>query len=160
MLHETAPLRGATSSWRLDLLSVLLLEPHADSRDLYVAFLRHMGIRVITADTTDQALRFAETADVVVTGIRVNGVEDGLGLVRHLRAKHGSERLPIVVLTACALESDERAARDAGCDVFLKKPCLPSDLVATIQRLAADRPEPKARMARLKPGQRHHRRRA
>jgi len=132
------------------LVSVLLLEPHADSRELYVSFLRHVGLRVVAPETTDQALRFAHIADILITGIRVNGSEDGLGLVRRVRARRSAKQLPIVVLTACALASDEIAAKAAGCDVFLTKPCLPGELVRTIRKLTGVRLPAHGRMAKVR----------
>jgi CheY-like chemotaxis protein len=141
-------------------VSVLLLEPHADSRELYVSFLRHVGLRVVAADTTDQVMQCAHTADIVVTGIRVNGSDDGLGLIRRLRARHSATRLPIVVLTACALASDEMAAKAAGCDVFLTKPCLPGELVRTITKLTGARRPARPGMVQVGPKHGTRRKRA
>jgi two-component system cell cycle response regulator DivK len=95
----------------------------------------------------------AITADVVVTGIRVPGPFDGVELVRHLRTNATTQDRPIIVLTACAFTHDERRARAAGCDVFLRKPCYPEALLAEIQRVWAGGTR-RATAARAMPGRR------
>jgi DNA-binding response OmpR family regulator len=72
-----------------------------------------------------------------VTGIRVPGPFDGLELVRRLRAHDRTRRKPIIVLSACTLPRDQDAAREAGCSVFLPKPCLPDALSREVRRLLA-----------------------
>ena len=44
-------------------------------------------------------------------------------------------RLPIVALTAHALQTERQRTERAGCDGFLAKPCAPPDLLAEISRL-------------------------
>ena len=143
------------------MLSILLVEPHADTRELYAEFLQHEGFQVFACDDTDEALARASTTDVVVTGIRVNGTEDGLGLVRHLRGDQSTSHLPIIVLSACAFESDEREALEAGCTAYLSKPCLPVRLAdairAAVGREASGSQSQSGRMAKA-PGTRTRRR--
>jgi CheY-like chemotaxis protein len=86
---------------------------------MYACYLRLCGLTVQMADTTDEGLIRAASADVIVTGIRVNNSCDGLDLVRQLREQHETERIPVIVLTECALETDRRRAVAAGCDAFL-----------------------------------------
>lgn len=90
------------------------------------------GFTVLTADTTDDRWRHASEADVIVTGIRVNGSFDGVELVGRVRHADQTKQTPIIVLTACAFEPDQQHASAAGCDVFLPKPWLPEQLVSAI----------------------------
>jgi two-component system, cell cycle response regulator DivK len=99
---------------------------------MYSEYLRLHQCRVVEIGNTERALRVAPMADVVVTGIRVRGPFDGLELVRRLRADERTRTKPIIVLTACAFDSDRESARQAGSDVFLSKPCLPDTLVTEI----------------------------
>jgi len=48
-----------------------------------------------------------------------------------------------VALTGHALAGHADGAREAGCDAFVTKPCLPDALVAEIRRLL-DQPRPKS----------------
>jgi two-component system, cell cycle response regulator DivK len=118
-------------------ISVLLVESTVDDRAMYAEYLRVCGFEPIECDTTDEALERASHADVVVTGIRVNGPFDGIELVSRLRADGATRDKPVIVLTACALEPDRQRAEAVGCDAFLPKPCLPETLATEIRRTAA-----------------------
>src|SRR5260370_15370376 len=105
-----------------DVPTVLLVDSAHDDRAMYAEYLRVCGLNPIEVDNTADALTRATTADVVVTGIRVQGPFDGVELVRRLRNDNGSRDKPIIVLTACTFEPDQQRALSAGCDVFLAKP--------------------------------------
>jgi two-component system cell cycle response regulator DivK len=105
-----------------------------DDRAMYAEYLRQQGFQPIEIGDTAAAEALATSADVIVTGIRVPGPFDGLELVRRLRGGDGTCEKPLIVLTACALAIDEQHARAAGCDVFLRKPCLPDTLIRHIRQ--------------------------
>jgi CheY-like chemotaxis protein len=113
--------------------TVLLVDSPQDDRAMYAEYLRLCGLNPVEMDDTAAALRRANQADVIVTGIRVNGPFDGVEFVRRLRDGHRAHNTPVIVLTACAFESDRQRALAAGCDLFLAKPCLPDRLVSNIQ---------------------------
>jgi two-component system cell cycle response regulator DivK len=107
---------------------------------MYADHLRSCGFTVQTASTTDEALMRGPDADVIVTETRVLGSFDGVELIVRLRADDETNSTPIIVLTACAFDSDRQRARAAGCDVFLPKPCLPDRLVTEIRGVGATTP--------------------
>src|SRR5579864_3041344 len=80
--------------------TVLLVESDADNREMYAEYLREYGVAVLTADTTDEGLRCASNADVIVTEHRVSGSFDGLDLVSRLRHADATKQKPIIVLSA------------------------------------------------------------
>ena len=49
--------------------TVLLVESDEDNREMYAGCLRTWGFTVLTTDTTDEGLRCANNADVIVTDI-------------------------------------------------------------------------------------------
>jgi two-component system cell cycle response regulator DivK len=114
---------------------VLLIEPHADTRDMYTEFFAHEGIRLTCLPDAHGALRLAAHAAMVITGILLPGEMDGIALVAALRADSRTRAVPIIVLTACAWKSERVRADQAGCDVFLPKPCLPEELLGEVRRL-------------------------
>jgi two-component system, cell cycle response regulator DivK len=71
----------------------------------------------------------------VITAILLPGEMDGIALVAALRADLRTREIPIIVLTACAWPTQRLRAHQAGCDVFLPKPCLPEELLAEVRRL-------------------------
>lgn len=116
---------------------VLLVQPERDEREMYAEFLWHEGFAPLVVSTATDALALARSVSVIVTGILLPGHMDGIEFVARLRRDERMKRLPLIVLTACAWETDRRRALAAGCDVFLAKPCLPHLLVSEIRRLLA-----------------------
>lgn len=137
------------------MISVLLVEPHADTRELYAEFLGSRGLRAHAVATTAEAWPLVPAADVVVTEIQVTEASDGLEFVRRVREALNARPLPIIILSACATARDAIDADEAGADLFLTKPCLPEELVAAIRRVL--RPVRARRMLRAATG-RHRRR--
>ena len=82
------------------MISVLLVDPHDDSRELYATVLQSLGFRVHATSNTDDACESLSLADVLVTGLQVPGRIDGVGLIRRLRNHPATHKIPIVVLTA------------------------------------------------------------
>jgi DNA-binding response OmpR family regulator len=113
---------------------VLLVQPPDDSRDMYAEFLRHHGMDVVCPGDVEEALKLAAAADVVVTGLQLPGAMDGFAFIQHLRAASATRRKPIIVVTSWAWQTERLRAKDAGCDVFLTKPCLPAELLSHVRR--------------------------
>lgn len=112
---------------------ILLVQPCDDGRDMYVEFLRHHGFAVMGIPDAWDALTVAPDADVIVTGILLASSIDGHELIARLRNDGRTNQTPIIVLTACAWTTERERAERAGCDVFLEKPCLPSDLLRHVR---------------------------
>jgi CheY-like chemotaxis protein len=114
---------------------VLLADSDADTRTMYSEFFRFHGYRVVSVLTGRDALALAPRVDLVVTESLLPGDMDGLELVTRLKGDELTARLPVVVVTACAWNTDRDRARRAGCDLYFSKPCLPHDLMRAIRRL-------------------------
>ena len=118
---------------------VLLVQPERDDRDMYVEFLHHVGLRPVCVSTATEALRVANLADVIVTGLLLPGPLDGPALVERLKRDEKTKQIPVIALTACAWDLERERALAAGCDLFLPKPCLPQELAREIRRLLPHR---------------------
>ncbi len=116
---------------------VLLVQADADSREMYTEFLRYHGCLPVPVSTACDGLTFAPRADVIVTGLLLPGDIDGIEFIARLKRDECTKRIPIIVLTACAWTSDRERAEQAGCDLYLPKPCLPDELLRNVQRLLA-----------------------
>ena len=115
---------------------VLLVQPSSDDGlQMYAEFLRYSGLEPVAVSNATDALKVAPVADVIVTGIVLDGGPDGLELVARLRGDAGTMRKPIIVLTTCAWPRAQERAEHAGCDVFLSKPCLPDALLREVRLL-------------------------
>ncbi len=115
---------------------VLVVDDHPMNTKLIAFVVRSRGLDVMTAASADEAWRAVAqtTPDVILMDVQLPGT-DGLALTRQLRADARFATLPIVAVTAYAMESDRRAAYDAGCTGFVSKPIdtrALGDLVATL----------------------------
>lgn len=62
-------------------------------------------------------------------------VRDGWSATRQIKASSATGHIPIIVCTGHASDRSAERAREAGCDVFLMKPCPPDDLLAAVTQL-------------------------
>jgi len=72
---------------------------------------------------------------VLISDICMPG-EDGLSLLRRVRALNGPERdIPAIALTACAHDEDNQRAQQAGFQRHVAKPIEPATLTAMVASL-------------------------
>ena len=117
-------------------IDVLIVEDNPDNRDIYSTFLRHHGLTVLEAVDGEEGVRMAmEHLPAVVLMDVGMPVLDGLEATRRIRAHPATAGIAVVALTAHAMESDRRAAADAGCDAFLPKPAEPSRVLEMVRAL-------------------------
>ena len=117
---------------------VLLVQPRDDDGlEMYVEALRNHGLTPLAVSNARDALAVAPKADVIVTGVLLPGSTDGIGLIAQLRRNEQTRHTPIIVLTVCWWQTERERCQDAGCDVFLPKPCPPDALLREVRRLLA-----------------------
>ncbi len=104
---------------------------------MYAEFLRYERLLPVPVSTARDGLTLAPQADLIVTGLLLPGDMDGIEFIARLKRDERTKRIPVIVLTACAWKSDRERARQAGCDLFLAKPCLPDDMARHVKRLLA-----------------------
>ena len=114
--------------------SVLVVEDEPQIQELIAVNLEHFGHRVRRASSAEEAEAAIRAAlpDVVVLDWMLPG-ESGLALARRLRADSRTRELPILMLTARAMEQDKLSGLEAGADDYLTKPFSPKELAARIK---------------------------
>ena len=116
---------------------VLLVEDDADTRDAIAAVLAACGAQVVAVGCGADALKALEneTPDVLVSDIAMPGM-DGQSLMRRIRER-GARRgnIPAIALTAYASPKDRTKALLAGYQIFLPKPCDPTELITLVAQL-------------------------
>jgi CheY-like chemotaxis protein len=125
---------------------VLVVEDYQDAREMYAAYLQFSGYRVAEAANGLEALEKTRELmpDIILMDLALPKM-DGWEATRRLKADDRTKHIPIVALTGHALAGHAEGARQAGCDAFVTKPCLPDALVTEIQRmLSVSRAEPAA----------------
>jgi two-component system, cell cycle response regulator DivK len=115
---------------------VLVVDDFEDNRAMYAEFLRYSGFDVIEASDGAEAIEKATALqpDVVIMDLSLP-IVDGWEATRRLKAERRTRDIPIIALTGHALEGHSRGAREAGCNRFLAKPCLPETLLETVREL-------------------------
>ena len=126
---------------------VLLVEDSEDLQIIGMAMLRSLGLQAVLAGDALTALRIlaTEPMDAVLMDIQLPGM-DGLQATQRIReAEPPHRRLPVIALTAHALESEAAASLAAGMDDHLSKPVELARLRSTLARwLPAESPGPAA----------------
>jgi len=117
--------------------TVLVVDDRRDIRYLAQHFIERAGGNVITATDGKEALEVlespvADTIDLIVMDMQMP-VMDGYEAAAELRRRQCD--LPIIALTANAMQSDRDACLAAGCTDYQTKPLDSAELIATIDRL-------------------------
>jgi two-component system cell cycle response regulator DivK len=119
---------------------VLVVEDYQDAREMYAAYLQFSGYRVAEATNGFEAIEKTVELlpDIILMDLALPRM-DGWEATRRLKLDERTRHIPIVALTGHALADHSRDAKDAGCDAFLTKPCLPEVLVVEIRKMLDSR---------------------
>ena len=119
---------------------VLVVEDYQDAREMYSAYLKFSGYRVAEAANGVEAIEktLELFPDIILMDLALPKM-DGWEATRRLKMDERTRHIPVVALTGHALAGHAEGARQAGCDSFVTKPCLPDALVAEIQRMLSER---------------------
>jgi CheY-like chemotaxis protein/HPt (histidine-containing phosphotransfer) domain-containing protein len=124
---------------RLPGLRLLLVEDNANNQQVARELLEDEGASVLIAHDGQQAVdilaRDGAAFDLVLMDLQMP-VMDGFTATRHIRQLPGLAGLPIVAMTANAMESDRSACLAAGMNAHVGKPFDLDPLVALLRRLA------------------------
>jgi two-component system, OmpR family, phosphate regulon response regulator PhoB len=114
--------------------TVLVVEDEPQIQELVAVNLEHSGHKVLRAASAEEAEAAIRTAlpDVLVLDWMLPG-ESGLAFARRLRTDERTRDLPILMLTARAMEQDKISGLEAGADDYLTKPFSPKELAARIK---------------------------
>jgi two-component system alkaline phosphatase synthesis response regulator PhoP len=113
---------------------ILVVEDERDIAELVRFNLEQEGFAVSIASDGAQALAAVrrERPALVILDLMLPGVS-GLDVCRRLRSDEATTRLPIVMLTARAEETDRIVGLEMGADDYVAKPFSPRELVARIR---------------------------
>jgi CheY-like chemotaxis protein len=117
---------------------ILLVEDNDLNRDMLSRRLARLGHEVSTAIDGREGLAKArgERPEIILMDISLPEI-DGWEATRQLRADVSTASIPVIALTAHAMESDRVNSMSAGCDDYDTKPVELPRLVAKIDALLA-----------------------
>jgi len=118
-----------------DRIRILLVEDNDDNMNVYRTILEYDGFDVIEARDGEAGIHEARAGhpDLILMDISIPKI-DGFEATRILKADPATRRIPIIALTAHAMDEDRQRARNSGCDGFLAKPIAPRRVVSEILR--------------------------
>jgi CheY-like chemotaxis protein len=113
---------------------LLLVEDNSSIREMLTRRLVKRGYEVVTAGDGEEACRLAAALppDLILMDMHLP-VLDGWEATR--RIKSAQEALPIIALTADAMQGDHDKALQAGCDEYETKPIELPRLLGKIEAL-------------------------
>lgn len=119
---------------------ILLVDDFEDAREIYSTYLTFNGYPVTCAAGGAEAIAAAraERPGLILLDIRMPGVT-GTEVMQALRCEPSFADVPIVALTAHALETEREDALEAGFDAVISKPCLPDELLRFVENVLAER---------------------
>ena len=115
---------------------LLLAEDHAINREVAATILESFGYTIEFAEDGIEAVAAARRNryDLILMDVQMPNL-DGLEATRQIRALGGAAgAVPIVAMTASAMEGDRKQCLDAGMDDYVSKPIDASQLLATVAR--------------------------
>jgi PAS domain S-box-containing protein len=116
-------------------LRVLVVEDNEVNRQMVADYLQAHGIEVEIAENGDEAVAKARSSpDVILMDVQLPG-RDGLSATREIKADPSTSRIPVIALTALAMNGDAERCFEAGCDDYLAKPCDPADILSAVRAL-------------------------
>jgi two-component system alkaline phosphatase synthesis response regulator PhoP len=115
---------------------IYLVEDEPAIRELVIYTLQNTGFEVKGFESGDEFWKAMDkqTPDLVILDIMLPG-EDGLSILKRLRSRSGTQRLPVIMLTAKGSEYDKVLGLENGADDYLTKPAGMMELVARIKSL-------------------------
>ena len=123
---------------------ILLVEDNEMNRDMLSRRLEKRGYTLTIAVDGGQGVALAHSGlpDLILMDMSLP-VLDGWEATKQLKADPATAGIPVIALTAHAMESDRQKAIAAGCDDFDTKPVELSRLLVKIEELLKKFP-PKA----------------
>jgi CheY-like chemotaxis protein len=120
---------------------VLIVEDNPANLLLARVMLERSGWQISEARSADEARQTLQTTtpDIILMDVGLPG-QDGLSLTSELKSATSTSAIPIVALTAHAMNSDREKAFAAGCDGYLSKPFKAQQLRDEIARVLQSSP--------------------
>ena len=120
--------------------NVLVAEDNPVNRELLRELLEARGYSVMEAPDGQEALRMIEQnhPDILLLDIGMP-VLDGFAVMRKIRENPTLATLPVLAVTAYAMQGDRENVLNAGFDGYISKPINTRDLANELERLLRKR---------------------
>jgi two-component system, OmpR family, alkaline phosphatase synthesis response regulator PhoP len=115
---------------------VLVVDDDISVVDILTTALARSGFSVMVAESGNAALERARTEklDLIILDIMLPGIS-GKEVIKELKRKGSTERIPIIILTAVADEIDRILGLELGADDYVTKPFNIEELILRCKRV-------------------------
>ena len=117
---------------------ILVVEDNEKNRKLVRDVLRFKGYRILEAETGEDGIRLAREHGprLVLMDIQLPGM-DGIEALRRLRADAVTRAIPVIAVTASAMDHDRQKIMAAGFDGYQSKPLNVKEFMAAVEAMLA-----------------------
>jgi two-component system cell cycle response regulator DivK len=123
------------------MIKILLVEDNEMNRDMLSRRLERKGYSVTMAVDGEQAVALAQSENPALILMDMSlPIIDGWEATRRVKADERTKHIPIIALTAHAMQGDEEKAREAGCNDYDTKPVELPRLLGKMEALLGMRP--------------------
>lgn len=119
---------------------ILVVEDNPANMKLVALVLRDAGHHVLQAVDAVEAREAAsrDAPDLILMDVQLPGM-DGLSAARAIKANPATCDIPVIALTAMAMQGDAERIRAAGCDGYIAKPIRYKNLLKQLESILAVR---------------------
>jgi CheY-like chemotaxis protein len=120
--------------------NILLVEDNELNQKFAIAVLKRLGHTYELAENGKIGLQkfLTDKFDLILMDIQMpemNGIEATIAIREHERNNNIKDPIPIIAVTAFAMEHDKRNCMEAGMNEFLTKPYKPHEMSAKIEKV-------------------------
>ncbi len=115
---------------------ILIVEDNEKNRKLERDVLQFHGYRIAEAETAEEGLRLAAESPpaLVLMDIQLPGMS-GIEALGRLRADPRTRSIPVIAVTASAMNQDRQKIMSAGFDGYQSKPINVKEFVAAVRQM-------------------------
>lgn len=119
--------------------AILMVEDDRETSTIYADYLESKGFRVLLTRDAAEGIRLAEEEQpaLILMDLLLPRMS-GCAAIRELKSRPATAHIPVLAMTASSLDVDRQEAREAGCNAFLEKPCVPQQLLRQVDTLLGD----------------------
>ena len=116
--------------------NALVVDDSSTERNILVSYLQELGIKVITAESGEEALSQINnsTPDVIILDVVLPG-KSGFEICREIKAGEKTKTIPIIMCSTKDSEMDKFWGMKQGADAYIPKPVDKEELLSTVSKL-------------------------
>jgi len=116
-------------------MKILIIEDNPTNMKLVSLLVEKAGYSILKANEAETGIAMArkEHPDLILMDIQLPGM-DGLTATSILKGDVATRDIPVIALTAFAMDGDREKMLDGGCDGYVTKPIHREQLIAEMKR--------------------------